>query len=133
MYEFHGWFGLSESTYESDTGTLDEGVAELRARTAALTWATGEARVAAHNGEHFLTVNGLVNRWRDEAEELVALLDFVASRFPGSYGVLYERSDDPADFDPPGDNAFRVKVMSRGRIEVRLDPFLSPCRPVIED
>ncbi|WP_410562269.1 Imm7 family immunity protein [Amycolatopsis sp. cmx-4-61] len=133
MYEFHGWFGIAESTEEMDEGTLAAGIAELRARVARSGWATGEVRLALYNGQHYLMANGLVKRWRDEAEELVALLDHVAARFPGSYGVLYERSDDPADFNPPGDNAFRVKVMSRGRIEVRLDPFLSPCRPVIED
>jgi hypothetical protein len=29
--------------------------------------------------------------------------------------------------------AFRVKVMARGEVHVRMDPFLSPVRPVIED
>ncbi|MFJ8827036.1 Imm7 family immunity protein [Streptomyces sp. NPDC102467] len=32
MYEFHGWFGIAESPEEADTGTLDAGLAELRAR-----------------------------------------------------------------------------------------------------
>ena len=35
--------------------------------------------------------------------------------------------------DPPGPNAFRVRVLARGRIVERSDPFLSPCNPVIED
>ncbi|MFF7367924.1 Imm7 family immunity protein [Streptomyces tricolor] len=34
---------------------------------------------------------------------------------------------------PHADNAFRVRVMRRGVVEERLDPFLSPCNPVIED
>ncbi|MEU3185135.1 Imm7 family immunity protein [Streptomyces sp. NPDC006923] len=34
---------------------------------------------------------------------------------------------------PPGQGAFRVRVMARGEIHIRLDPFLSPVRPVIED
>ncbi|WP_328614628.1 immunity 7 family protein [Amycolatopsis sp. NBC_00355] len=63
--------------------------------------------------------------------DLTGLLDFVARRFPGSWGLLYERSDDLER--PPGPGAFRVRVMARGRLVTRLDPFLSPVNPVIED
>ncbi|MCC3767760.1 immunity 7 family protein [Streptomyces sp. UNOC14_S4] len=131
MYEFHGWFGIAESAEEADTGSLSEGLADLRGRISGIQWATGEAQLSVHNGQHFLTVNGLVNRRRDEARELDGLLGYVADRFPGSWGLLYERSDDFTD--PPGPGAFRVRVMARGEVRVQLDPFLSPCRPVIED
>ncbi|MEV6674796.1 Imm7 family immunity protein [Streptomyces sp. NPDC051162] len=131
MYEFHGWFGIAESAEEADTGSLSEGVTDLRDRISGIQWATGEVRLAVHNGQHFLTVNGLVNRRRDEARELDALLEHLARRFPGAWGLLYERSDDFTD--PPGSGAFRVRVMARGAIQERLDPFLSPCQPVIED
>ncbi|AGS70162.1 immunity 7 family protein [Streptomyces collinus] len=131
MYEFHGWFGIAESPEEADTGTLEEGVTELRAAIDRIDWATGEATLKIHNGEYFVRTDGLVNRRRDEAEELDALIHFIAHRFPGSWGLLYERS---ADMDhPPGPGAFRVRVMARGQIQDRLDPFLSPVRPVIED
>ncbi|NEB82142.1 hypothetical protein G3I40_44075 [Streptomyces sp. SID14478] len=131
MYEFHGWFGIAESPEEADTGTLEEGLATLRARIGALDWSTGEAALRAHNGEWFVRADGLVNRRRDEADELDALIAFIAARFPGAWGLLYERSDDfPA---PPGPGAFRVRVLARGEVTVRLDPFLSPTRPVIED
>jgi hypothetical protein len=131
MYEFHGWFGIAETPEEADAGQLEPGVAELRERIARLDWATGEATLGVHNGAYVVLVNGLVNRRRDEAAELGALLDHIATRFPGSYGLLYERSADMVE--PPGPGAFRVKVMARGRVEVRPDPFLSPVRPVIED
>ena len=131
MYEFHGWFGIAESTEESDAGSLTEGMADLRERISAIHWSTGGIQLAMYNGQDFLTVNGLINRRRDEAQELTALLDHVASRFPGSWGLLYERADDFGR--PPGPGAFRVRVMARGTLEDRLDPFLSPCRPIIED
>ncbi|MBP0458113.1 Imm7 family immunity protein [Streptomyces montanisoli] len=131
MYEFHGWFGIAESTEESDAGQLEEGIIELRGRISQLDWSTGDVALNTHNGEYFVVVNGLVNRRRDEAEELGDLLDHIAARFPGSYGVLYERSADMPE--PPGQGAFRVKVMARGKVDIRLDPFLSPVRPVIED
>ncbi len=131
MYEFHGWFGIAESPEESDAGSLEAGIAELQERITQIAWATGEATLKTYNGEYFVLVNGLVNRRRDEAEELEVLLRHIATRFPGSWGLLYERS---ADMDiPPGQGAFRVRVMARGELQDRLDPFLSPVRPVIED
>ncbi|ATW49309.1 Imm7 family immunity protein [Streptomyces xantholiticus] len=131
MYEFHGWFGIAESPEEADAGTLDPGIAELRQRIAGIDWATGEVALKVHNGEYFVLANGLMNRRRDEAADLDGLLHHIATRFPGSWGLLYERSSDMDE--PPGQGAFRVRVMARGEIQVRLDPFLSPVRPVIED
>ncbi|MFC5145825.1 Imm7 family immunity protein [Streptomyces aureoversilis] len=131
MYEFHGWFGIAESPEEADAGSLSEGLADLRDRISGIRWVTGEVKLAAYNGQYFLAVDGLVNRRRDEAQELDALLGYVADRFRGAWGLLYERSDDFTD--PPGPGAFRVRVMARGVVQYRLDPFLSPCRPVIED
>jgi hypothetical protein len=131
MYEFHGWFGIAESPEEADAGTLDAGITELRARIADIDWATGDVALNVHNGEFFVLANGLMNRRRDEAEDLDALLHHIAARFPGSWGLLYERSPDMDA--PPGQGAFRVRVMARGQIHIRLDPFLSPVQPVIED
>ncbi|MGW7361234.1 Imm7 family immunity protein [Streptomyces sp. NPDC054802] len=131
MYEFHGWFGIAESPEEADAGSLDPGIAELRQRIAEIDWATGEVALKVHNGEYFVLANGLMNRRRDEAADLDGLLRHIATRFPGSWGLLYERSSDMDE--PPGQGAFRVRVMARGEIQVRLDPFLSPVRPVIED
>lgn len=131
MYEFHGWFGIAETPEESDAGSLDSGINDLRAKVGQAEWATGDISLRVHNGEYFLLANGLVNRRRDEAEELHNLLRYVATRFPGSWGLLYERSSDMEE--PPGQGAFRVHVMAKGEIHVRLDPFLSPVNPVIED
>ncbi|MFG2676842.1 Imm7 family immunity protein [Streptomyces sp. NPDC048445] len=72
-----------------------------------------------------------MNRRRDEVEELDKRLHHICVRFPGSWGLLYERS--PGMETPPGQGAFRVRVMARGQIRIHLDPFLSPVRPVIED
>jgi immunity protein 7 of polymorphic toxin system len=131
MYEFHGWFGIAESPEEADAGGLAEGLTELRGMIAEIDWVSGEVALTLQNGQHFVTANGLINRRRDEAEELDELLQYIADRFPGSWGILYERSDDMDK--PPGPGVFRVRVMARGEVQVRLDPFLSPCVPVIED
>ncbi|WP_328443023.1 Imm7 family immunity protein [Amycolatopsis sp. NBC_00438] len=134
MYEFHGWFGISENAEDGDSGTLDDGLRDLRARIEALGWdgvPSAAASLDVHNGTYFLIVNGAPNRPAALGTDLTGLLDFVARRFPGSWGLLYERSDDLER--PPGPGAFRVRVMARGRLVTRLDPFLSPVNPVIED
>jgi hypothetical protein len=128
MYEFHGWFGLAESTEESDAGRLDALVDELRDRLAGLGWSTASARLEVLNGQPYLSLNGLVNRIRDEAADVDRLLGWVAGHLPGSYGLLYERADELPD---PG--SFRVRVLARGGLVERPDPFLSPTRPTIED
>ncbi|HXT38297.1 MAG TPA: Imm7 family immunity protein [Chloroflexota bacterium] len=58
-------------------------------------------------------------------------LYFLYERLPGSWGLLYERDDETTA--PPGPNAFRVRLLARGQIKEGTDPFLSPCRPTIED
>ena len=128
MYEFHGWFGLSETTEESDAGHLNALVDELRDRLAGLGWSTATARLEWLNGQPFLTLDGLVNRMRDEAVDVERVLAWVAQHLPGSYGLLYERADELPD---PG--SFRVRVLARGGLTERQDPFLSPARPTIED
>ncbi|HTJ68786.1 MAG TPA: Imm7 family immunity protein [Actinospica sp.] len=131
MYEFHGWFEISESTDESDTGTLSEGVAELHAMVEALGWRTASATLRVFNGSHVLNLDGLTNRRGTEADELDSLLTHVCKRFPGSYGLIYDRSDNDPEF-VGGPNAFRVRVMARGEFVAHQDPFLSPIQPTIE-
>jgi hypothetical protein len=131
MYEFHGWFGIAESAEESDSGSLSQGISSLRTLISSIQWSTGAAEIKNYNGQYYVVVGGLMNRRRDEADDLDSLIGYIASRFPGAWGILYERSDEFVD--PPGAGAFRVRFMARGAVHSRLDPFLSPCRPVIED
>jgi Immunity protein 7 len=49
----------------------------------------------------------------------------------GSHYLVYIRDDERTT--PPGVNAYEVRVIRRGVIEVRDDLFVSPCNPVIED
>lgn len=131
MHEFNGWFRLHDSPYEDEFAELDAAVADLRARIESLHWSSAQARIVRVNGEYCLVVTGLINRVRQEKRELDALIDFVGTRFPGAYGVLYERSGDPDPELPDG--AFSVGVMARGRFSRHADPFLSPVNPTIED
>ena len=131
MNEFHAWIGLSESTEESDLGGLQDAVVELQELAADSKWHDAVFEVRNLNGQYFVTAEGMVNRRREEGERLDLFLAIIARKLPGSWGLIYERDDEMPD--PPGPNAFRVRVLARGRITERPDPFLSPCNPVIED
>jgi hypothetical protein len=131
MFEFHGWFALAETAEESDTGGLRARVEELQAMLDRLRWPTSSADLRVLNGEYFLVLQGLVNRARHEAQDVEEIVGFVATNLPGSYGLLWRRGDEQAV--PPGPGAFAVTVVARGRVHRRLDPFLSPTRPTIED
>lgn len=131
MHEFHAWIGLSESTEESDLGGLQNAVGELQQLAADSKWHDAFFEVRNLNGQYFVTAEGMVNRRREEGERLDLFLAIIARKLPGSWGLIYERDDEMPD--PPGSNAFRVRVVARGRIAEHPDPFLSPCNPVIED
>lgn len=131
MHEFHAWIGLSESTEESDLGGLRQVVDELQELVTDSNWHDAVFELRNLNGQYFLRVDGLVNRRREEGERLDLFLSIIARKLPGSWGLIYERDDEMPD--PPGPNAFRVRVLARGQIVERLDPFLSPCNPIIED
>jgi hypothetical protein len=131
MYEFHAWFGLAESAGEEDTERLLPLVEELKGLLTKFQRPTASAQLIPLNGTYYLTLTGDANRRRGEADALEEILSFLSLRFPGAWGLVYERDDEMQG--PPGRNAFRVRVLARGRVEERSDPFLSPCRPTIED
>jgi hypothetical protein len=131
MHEFHAWIGLSESTEESDVGGLPQVMEELRELAAESKWHDAVFELRSLNGQYFLTADGFVNRRREEGERLDLFLSVIARKLPGSWGLIYERDDEMPD--PPGSNAFRVRVLARGKVVEHPDPFLSPCNPIIED
>jgi hypothetical protein len=131
MHVFHAWIELRESPQEISDGLLAEGLAELEELAAADSWHDAVFEIRHLNGGHFFTATGFVNRRRSEGERLDLFLATIARSLPGSYGLVYEWDDEmPAPYGP---NAYRVKVMARGQITERYDPFLSPIDPVVED
>ena len=131
MHEFQAWIGLAESAEESDLGQLKEKVIELRDLVADSNWRDAVFEVKGLNGAYFFRAIGLINHRREESERLELFLSVISRRLPGSFGLIYDRDDEMPN--PPGPNAFRVRVMARGKLTERQDPFLSPCNPVIED
>jgi len=79
---------------------------------------------------YVLTATGLTNHRDSRGQAWDELLAEVVGRLPGTYGLVYEH-DDETD-EPPGRNAFRVRVAGSGGVEERPDPFLSPAIPVVD-
>ena len=131
MHEFHAWVGLAESPLDDDDERFVAGLAEVERIVADSVWHDATFAVKCLNGSYFFTATGLVNRRRAEGERLDLLLSVIAEKLPGSWGLVYERDDEMPE--PHGPNAFRVRVLARGLITERVDHFLSPCMPVIED
>jgi hypothetical protein len=124
MVEFHGWAVVRSSAKEQATSD------DLHALDQLLP-AGGSGVVAAQaiNGEVFLWCAGLRNHRDAEFAAVHQLFSDLASRFPGSYGLLYFRDDEGHD-DP---NGFRVVRLVRGQLSEAPDEHLSPCVPTIED
>lgn len=131
MYELHGWFGLADSPYESDTGSLQPLLNELGTLLAGFELTNAHVALLPLNGAYFLTVTALTNHKDSRAEAIEQIVCFIYQRLPGSYSLLYEWNDETDD--PPGHNAFRVRVITRGQVVDHTDPFLSPRCPTIED
>ncbi len=131
MYEFHGWCSLRESASDCRAHCLQLAVKRISALVDQFDWANGFCFVQPFNGEHFVHFGGFQNRARKEASDLRSLFELIAREAPGSYGLLYWWDDE--DPTPPGEIGWRVRVLAKGRIVERFDPFLSPTIPVIEE
>jgi hypothetical protein len=130
MYEYHGWATVRESAEDEDNAAILAIAGRLRTRIRELAWASGILDVRTVNGKIQLWAAGCTNHRGAEAREILELFEFIASLAPASYGILYVWDDE----DENGYyNVFQVWVLTRGRVFRRLDPFLSPCVPVVQD
>lgn len=133
MYEFNGWFVLANSSDVGQQGEIPADKMErLRGLLAAQDW-TPRIELLTFGGQSQLRLTGATLANRGEADDIEKVLKFVAHEMPGSYGILYETSNGDDLPRPPGPLAFRVHVMTAGELTLRMDPFLSPANPVIED
>src|SRR5919205_798611 len=132
VYAVHGWFVLRQDAYGDTDFTVEDANAQrIRAKADTLNIGLDSLiDVRQSNGMWLLTLGGYQNRPRGSDRALDEPLQSVGELLPGSYGILYESDDERVE--PPGRNAFRVRVMVRGTVSERADPFLSPIQPKIE-
>ncbi|WP_165243851.1 Imm7 family immunity protein [Paludisphaera soli] len=133
MYGYHLWIVLSESTEESDCGSLERKAGELRSLIGErLTCKpNAEGSVQAVNLSLVFQCSGSANHRGEEHDSLLHVLRHIATELPGSHGLVYWYDD-----EEPGRDRFdgyRAIVVARGRLQDRFDPFLSPITPHVED
>ena len=131
MYEFHGWIRLAESPSEIEGEFFGEKFDALKSYVDKIEWLSGRAEILLQNGVYTLIVNAVPNRRGSESVDLNSLVEFVLRGFKGAYGVIYEYDEQNEVLE--GRGVFSVKVIKRGSCETRLDPFLSPAIPTVED
>jgi hypothetical protein len=132
MYDAHGWFKLRESASEEgeDDLLLEQGIAAVRAFIDTNEHPNIRPRLEVMNGTYYVLVDCDTNRRTGRGEWIDELLAMIATRLPGSFGLLYEL-DDEAGLPAAAD--YTVTVLTRGRLSQVADPFLSPLIPTTED
>jgi len=130
MYAYRLWIELRESTEDADCGELVAKAQELQSLIhEKLTMIRQpDTCVANVNYSMIFQCSGGSNHRGTNHDNLLEVLRFVVSRLPGSFGLVYWSDDEDPDMD-----GFRVIVIARGQLHERLDPFLSPKNPTVED
>ena len=129
MIEFNGWVKLALSTDGEGEDNVTDAVQEVLPFVASIRGRATFPFVQARNGYYYLHVAGAANHRGVDWSETEQLLQLVARRFAGAYGIVYLLDDE----DPQVDNAFVAYVVRRGTVECFPDPFLSPCNPLIHE
>jgi hypothetical protein len=131
MYSYHLWVVLSESTEESDFGSLDNEVKGLRSLIDKTLICKPKDCIHSVNHLVVFQCSGSANHRGEDHDALLTVLRHITKKLPGSYGLVYWLDD-----ENPGNACFdgyRVIVIARGQLLERFDPFLSPTNPTIED
>lgn len=136
--DFFGWIILSEyASYEEEVAKEELPREPLReeykAKVALIQQKIDESTKALKEiWEHHrpfidnifndsISIAGMCNKKPDWFEsDILGLYEYVAKILPGSYGLLYYCNADE------NEDVFNVLVMRNGKLEHKLDPFLSP-------
>jgi hypothetical protein len=125
MFEFNGWFVLKESAPDQQSGKVRrERIDAVTERISQFRWNTSRIDIVELDRQFCLRLTGMLHRNRGQSQELHDLLTGIARDLPGSYGLLYEWSDQ-SDLAAAGAGQFQVHVLEAGVLSHRPDPFLS--------
>lgn len=94
MIEFNGWVRLALSTDGEGEDRVTEAVQAVLPRVEGIRGRAAFPLVQARNGSYYLHVAGNANHKGVDWVETEELLQEIAHRFPGAYGVVYLRDDE---------------------------------------
>ena len=126
-----GWFNLQPALADEDRDEHNRHLIDgIRAEIENALWgSTTRVELLDFGFDQRLVIEAVGNRPQGRPEQFELLIRRCGELMKGTYGVMWEH-DDSAD---ETENSFRVRVMIRGALSERADPFFSPIVPTIED
>ena len=128
MIELHGWITVHE-TYKN-TDENDKVFDDIKNILKKIDLLEDQIKYGFLNGNFYINFTHFSNRKGKRTNLILKLLNQIGIIANGSYGMIYLRDDEDTNGN---DNEFEVYVLSRGRVRIEQDVFLSPCIPTIED
>lgn len=129
MFEFHGWASLRYHTHDTNEQLQEQGVQDFLSYLDQVD-TSNLCHVHRYNGQDSFLISGMHNH---RASYVTEIFDWIASRLPGSYGLLYIQDDEDSGESWDHENEFIVWKLARGAVTREKDPFLSPYIPTVED
>jgi hypothetical protein len=80
MVEYYGWITLAETPVDIDTGGLDAIVKEVRRALDLITHSNNVVGIKVINGSPVVWLLGCPNHWSPDADDALALYEFIAAR-----------------------------------------------------
>ncbi|MCP4526171.1 MAG: hypothetical protein GY833_09705 [Aestuariibacter sp.] len=124
MIEYYGWVNIRDNAYESDSSDLYQIVEDIKSLTEEIEFDGRILQLKWMNGNCILCAAGSTNHRTKSVTDVIKLVEIIAQRAPGSYGVLYVYDDE----DKEGTNdEFQVFRIAKGKCSVEQDKLFSPC------
>jgi hypothetical protein len=130
MIETHGWLSIALSTDGEGEYSIINDIKPLLSIVSSICSEQNVIDIRPLNGRYYITITNHPNHKGVEFDRVMMLIEYVATNYTGSYGLVYIRDDEDANGN---DNEFVVYKLIRGKIIKEKDHYLSPCNPVIED
>ena len=129
MVELHGWLCIRACAGDEDQLPAGEEAEAMQRALALLQASPRKNDLHYQNGTPYLQTLLDANHRGREADEIVQLYREIAAIASGSYGMIYLHDDE----DVKHFNSFVVYLFRRGHCGMHIDPYFTPCIPVIED
>ncbi len=129
MVELFAWLSVRETAADEDT--LPPGTSERIMNEVQEILQQCDCGIRLHymNGQPFLQTAFSANHRTAETDAIIGVYSRIAATAAGSYGVLYLRDDEDAQFY----NDMQVYHFRRGAVIHGVEPVFSPCIPKLED
>ena len=128
MVEYYGWVNISDNTYESEINDLMKIVNSLKKKIENIDDSNKIIRMKGINGNFILVIAGGANHKSSDVVEIIDFYKSIPNIAPGSYGIMYLIDDEDNSLD-----MFKIFKITKGKLIIEDDHYLSPCSDKIYD